>query len=935
VLFAHDGNTKWYEVDEIASVVAATHQNLVTIISACDLTQDSYNPAAPSGAVSFLSAGIPAAVAMQSSILSSAGIMFIEALLDYFISPIENQSDHDNTIAHAAAWARGRMANQSKLRIQQEIDWSFPSLYVTEDGNEKLISLSKFIDGYKPAIIALQQLLPGLTTRPYFNRRNLEGNLRTLLTTNESGAQLICGPPQAGKSTAISFVCGQIFKEAYDHPGNPFRPILYVDLATHRGSFNDEIELVNLINKSIGDATPRNSHLSLFSEFQQKEMTSIAYARLINGILSQSNGIIILDNIDEEKWTYLSPLFTLCNEKKLRVMVVFVKTDTMKRDTAINVDYLSREECELFFSGDSEKAKNAYDAYGGNVFLLGQLRQGHKNPSGKAVVAALLKSVVKRYGVNAKPIISTLYVLSSLPNGVDSHLCKYLDDVTWDTLVELKDLSILVPKNTSAASPLVLPEFLSAALQNDTVNLNPILSNFTRGASHSFKKSMVEILSTDEGYYFVLDTFRTMIGMQGKDKVTVELLRAVPVSAHVVLFQRSRWSQAYELWLNFMSNTAEDSHLASDYLCYGKSAYQSSNIAKADLCIKKLEDLKLTKIEEIGLLDLKAMVLKQKGRSTSAEQLDQMYNRAIEIFDALPEETKSSVETLDKKAILLYNRSIFLRWWKHDLAASEKDMSIARDLFQQCGNRVMTAVSTSEMADMQIDVNANDAVLLSDLLLAKRYFESADQINDLGIALYRIGRLYKRRDAGDVSNSLSTASSYYYKAFTTFLKGNEAKQAAIAFKHFFVIEEYFLKKGSSTSRATMTTQLDVLRHYAKEDSWAARVLRDALWFQFKLTADKGTSLDFLIESFSTGITYPLLAIDGTDKGRACAILVDLLAEFQKRGAQIEIDNLFAEHTNWLATIGVVQADDLKSAEKIAAINKFSTKPNANYGKSTR
>jgi CHAT domain len=225
----------WIPVENLADRILAVRKTFFVMLVACDQVYLDEGPAANSGALSMIQKGIPAVVAMQSSVRADLAATFLGTTLDHFFH---------SGIAQAVAEGRKQMAPGTAA--DSLIDWSFPALFFTEDASERTAELAQSLK-FQPALEAMMRSIP--MPDDYFPRPDLDSVLAEWLRPTEAGLRLITGACGMGKTTAVRSACRRAIARAIQQATAEFRPILYVDFQRYPDPILSSQDLLSVLRE--------------------------------------------------------------------------------------------------------------------------------------------------------------------------------------------------------------------------------------------------------------------------------------------------------------------------------------------------------------------------------------------------------------------------------------------------------------------------------------------------------------------------------------------------------------------------------------------------------------------------------------------------------------------------------------------------------------
>lgn len=883
---------RWQPLELVANAVQHSNNNSLVVLIACDLTYGSGTLPSHSGAITFISKGIPAVIAMQSSIMVKCGRILLDSVINYMFALIRT-GEGDGTLLRAMAYARRRVFDSFRGSQFSNLDWSFPALFVSAGNEDGMGKIRYWQLGFVSALRNIRAKNFTLPTN-YFSRPGIEQQFDALYHSNRLGVCSIGGVPGSGKSALLNYT-GDLYYKHLVEGQNGARHLVYIDFDFEASrTLSNPIELFNIINQRIATICPDHIGVRLVSKLKlsSNSLPGLGDRDRILQEMDDKNVIFIFDNLSQQQYENIKDLLITVNHD-FRKSLIIVPGYSNDFASVIVTGNLTKAETDAFIKqkGIGVNEDIVFNYTGGNLALL-QLIKPDTDPAiinpdlQNETIYQMLDSV----GILGDNYAIALGVLAQFDKGLSKGLSAYTSS-TWEQMVELKNVGIAATRLNEVNEevifvPNITRKFLSAE-NPEIIELgkNKFLEKFDefpQADGNVYNK----LLSMPGGFDFVL----TILRLEKKNFDTtksqgsLDRIRSLVQLAYGPLYSSSRWSLALELMELHISTTPDNFLRALDWINEGKTAWVLGMTELLEHCILKAEQFNMTISERSRVLELKAGLSKIVGNFDQLPQMLAQYNEAEQLLTSLGHgsDNLTEKEIGELKAILLYNRAIVEYWWAGDEQTAFENLKNAIAYFQSADNLVMKHVGLSEYADMRIRHagNANELnSIIQDLLVARNFFSGANIGGDLATAYLRLGRAYckyAKIDQANKSALLQAAAEYFSEASVSSQLSGMEMQELIARGHTIILQgPSFLKKVNT--ELTLTKLDDVinsLRQFAT-NSWAARVIRNFGWEKVILT-NEVDRLAMLKVVLKDALSERLQIKSNTDAGISAQIIIECI-----------------------------------------------------------
>lgn len=937
----------WTSVRGLGDAIALTGQTLLVLLIACDQTHLEETPSAHSGALTLLDAGVPAVVAMQSSVNARLAAEFLGTTLDWLLQSA--------SLPQCVAAGRRRMAPGTDA--ETSTDWAFPTLFVAEDGHRQLQRLTEYIEGYVPALKTLLRGIPA-EPAPYFPRPGLEEWLASALHPDNRGVRAIVGPAEQGKSTLVRYVCRRALASAIERNDLEFRHILYVDLAPFQDPLETPQDLLGILASRTDELlSGLPSTVFEWPKPRSPDGQGLPSASMepLMGALDANHMVLVLDNLP------LAPVWSEFVQRSRDLnhsLVVVVAQDAAK----LPVDDLYLGEVLPLSESDVHRyarefvpgydPDEIYALAGGAIMLLDQLRRLQRQSYPFAEARQLLQEHPLSRGyaqAMLDPLMADekktelLYRLVHLPSGINGHLAgQYVGE--WRDLLDLERSNLLIRDYRAAQDDpwLRLPHFVAAALREfrgDEVRAagKAVVDAFREDVRPDVEARLEELARAPGGVDLLHDLHQTLVGRK-----EWPMARAMALLLHATLYQRGRWFDSARFWTRYLTHAPRDETLPHDWLKLAKAAHLLGEREKAVECLDVADQLGPEPLDSIEILDLHASLIKDTGATERVAEVLDLYDVAMELIEegrASPAAGQDAAPFEQAGANLLYNRAILRRWWTRDVEGALDEMRQAQDRFEALGMRGMHAVARSEWVDMRMAVRDPPPDwngLVETLLQVDDELDAAGSPGDRAICNLRLGRLYRRmpfRTDEERRDNLLKAEEAFETAEHLAVEAGDARLRRII--EVNLVEVAWRDRGAMPDDEAARRLDSVIRilELFSGDAWSMRVLRDALLLRAG-TARRGLPDEvrsWLEKGWRVATSPPLHPRQGTDARRAAQVLCEYLGTLTGSGDLLAVEKLgskarpFVE--GWLA-----KPVDLRDrATWLGELCRFGTSPGEYHG----
>jgi hypothetical protein len=888
----------WIPAEKVASALASSKKTFLALVIACDQVFLADGSSAHSGAYSFLKAGIPAVVAMQSKVQADLAAVFLGTLLDKLLGGL--------SLAAAVADGRKSMAPAGSKLVEEIVDWSFPALFETQSGADQIRDLREYFQ-FRPALEALLRSIP--IAERYFARDTLEEAVTEFLGPKSVGLRTVVGAPTSGRSELIREASRRAIRMAIEKADASFRPILYVDLSRYRGKpIESAADLIAILSNRVEEVKPTISGSSLIDlrlpPARGADGSGLVADRIrqLIELIDQGKFVLVFDNLEEPFGAAWAKFVTASNT--LLYSVVILGTDNHLKQPELGAGYrvdvspLSREETRIYvqhFGPDHvAKADELFNETAGMPYLLDAYMRG------PVAGEDIFKMTISRLPASDQAFI---FKLALLPSGVSPALA-------WDFFPEWHEADVaglalqgvLLSESRYGLGqqwfqiPGMLGRMLRASYENALNEAaEGLISCFAEkiGEENS-EMELQELAERPGGLQFIEDIQEIMIGLGTEEYLG--LARAISILLHEHLYRRAKWWDDYQLTKRVLAAMPFKDTEASDWFRLAKSQHLLGLGDEARASLNQAEKIKTSSLEEVELFDLRINLMKDSGVRERLPEMLQMYEQAFAIVDNYQGEDAEAMTR--KGATLLYNRGILRQHWGRDLSGALRDLKDAKSAYHSFGDVNMEAMAAMEWVDVQLSSRAQEldwAALFGQLASASEMLEAEKAVGDLALCHYRFARFYRRKpyaDADERRTNLLKARDAYESSEKFAKIAGDSRQAAIAGGH--IVEVAWKGLGEmqaeeATSRLNDT--ISTLRTF-DGDAWSGRVLRDMMYLLAELQLNQGSTEAGLTElwaAWKQAKETPLNPMSGTDARRAACILARYLDELVALGETYAAD----------------------------------------------
>lgn len=930
---------EWIPVEKIAKVLAAPQKTFLVLVIACDQVFLEYGSSAHSGALSFLNAGIPAVVAMQSRVRADLAATFLGTLLDKLLGGL--------ALAAAVAEGRKSMAPVGSKLVEDIVDWSFPALFQTQDGADQIRDLREYFQ-FRPALEALLRSIP--TVERYFARDPLEAAVTEFLRARSVGLREVVGSSASGRSELIRECSRRSIRTAIEMGDTTFRPILYVDLNRYGGNpIDSAADLIAILSKRVEEVKPTLSGSSLIDLKLPRARGADGSGLIADPIrqlielIDQGKFVLILDNVEQTVGAAWVEFVTISNT--LLHSVVILGTGTrlgqprLKAECRVDVSPLTRDETRIFLQQFGpehvEKADELFVETAGMPYLLEARVQG------LGAGEDIFQMTMLRLPASDQAFI---YKLALLPNGLSPALA-------WDFFPEWNEADVpglalqgmLLSESRYGLGQMwfQIPEMLGRLLRTwheDALNeaAEELMTHFAEKiGEETAEQELQELADRPGGLQFIQDIQSIMIGLGTKEYFG--LARAISILLHGHLCRRAKWWDDYQLSKRLLAAMPFQDTEASDWFRLAKAQHLLGLGGEARISLEKAEEIKATTLEEVDLIDLRINLMKDAGDRQRLPEMMQMYEQAFALVDNYVGEDAEAIAR--KRGTLLYNRGILRQHWGKDLQGALRDLEDARAAYHSFADVNMEAMATMEWVDVQLssaEPGLDWAALFGELARASEVLDAVQAVGDLALCHYRLARLYRRKPCADPEecrNNLVKARKAYEESERLAGIAGDSRQAAIAGGH--IVEAAWrdldaMEGTEATSRLTNTVSM--LRSF-HGDAWSGRVLRDMLALLAEVQLHDGppqTGLTTLRSAWEQTKESPLNPASGTDARRAARIFALYLDQLVALGETFAAD-LIAGQTKHLIDGWLNQNIDPTKRDWLPGVRAFGKEPGKYHG----
>lgn len=883
----------WVRSGEVGAALTERRSPLLVLLIACDQADSA--AAAESGAVALLNAGVPAVVAMQSSVQATLAAEFLLAVLDGFFQGMG--------VEGAVAAGRRRMAPEAEA--EKHVEWSFPALFLQDGATLGLADLSEYIASRGREY---ERLVRAITPppRPYVSRPMLEDALSGHLRTSV-GLVVLTGGLGVGK-TALARYCARRHSEAVAAQEKECRPLLYVDLDRFPGGVSDRDGLLSILKDYTAEAGIHDAY-ALFRWPSARDAGGELRASTLLETLDQNRTVVVLDHAEHLSPDLHGELAAL-TPRLQRSLVVLVRQPTKIRDAeddptaVVTVRPMDRDEAAEF-CGPSY-SDDLFDAAGGIPLLLKAAMEQSNDVSKGFAPAAVGPPASAQTASNAMLSVvppdleAVLHRLAHFPNGVNSAFgTRYVGE--WRAVLNLEATGVLVTEERYQLGDrwLRVPGLLTQHLRETepdrfTEAGAGVRDAFDRDVADDSEHELTSLAKQPGGISLLHDLQATCIALGDWPRT-----RAIPVLLHGVLYALGRWADDAQLWQRYLVAAPFEATSPADWVLAAKSMHLLGHADQARSYLEHARLRPLTAFSAAQSLMIQAALLKDSGDRLQADRISELYQTARDkIEEAADERGVDRLDIEKERAALDYNQAIFARWWLRESNEAVLTMARARESYAAIGDAWMEAVAASELVDMQIDLPTDERPstrdMIDSLFQADAQLEALDNCGDRAWLYYRLHRAYRKHSGKDADVNAMEAVQ---RAIDFAREAGDERLEMIGRAHAFELRVRNPNLADAgVDDQTAVRLIDRLATFAG-DAWTARVRRDT-WVNLALmraaTGDQEGVGEAWANAWVDAISPPLSPDNGTDARRAQGILCARMHWLIRHAHPLDVDALWAQ-----------------------------------------
>jgi len=926
----------WTPVEAIAGALAASRKTFLVLVIACDQAFLEDGPAAHSGAYCFLEAGIPAVVAMQSKVQATLAATFLGMLLDQLLGGLPL----------AAAVAAGRKSMASSKLTGEIVDWSFPALFETQDGPERIRDLGEYFQ-FRPAWEALLRSIA--KSEMYFPRTGPEGAVTQFLHPSCSGLKAVIGAAESGRAELLREVCRQAIQSSIDRGDTTFRPILYVDLQRYGGNPIDTAAALSaILTERVQEVKPVVAGTALIDLKLPRARGADGSGvvsdplRQLAELIDQGNFVLVMDNARAGSglaWDqFLAASATLLHSAVIVGQEDRKMLPMLAANTIVEILPFTREETRAYVQRFNPEhvadADRWFEETAGMPHFLQALVQGLKTDVSLVMISEL-----------ATRDQQLMLKLTLLPNGVSTALA-------WDFLPGWQEADVpgLVRRGLLLSEsrfglgqqwfriPGMVGRSLQASFENELrVAAETLTTSFAeRIGAGDAEAELLELADRPGGIQFIQDVQAVLIQLASAE--SLEQAQALSVLLHEHLFGRARWWDDYLLTKRVLTALPLDATECGDWLRLAKSQHVLGLGDEARISLDTAKKLVASVLDAAELIDQRINLTKDSGDSKHFPELMELYEQGFALLDGAAGEDERAVNA--KRATLQYNRGILRLHWGRDLKGALQDLEAAESAYRALGNREMEAMAATEWVDVQLsapDRECDWTALLARLAHARDLLEQLQAAGDLGFCHYQFARFFRRKpfdDGQERRNNLMTArQAYKYSAEMAAVAGDTRQEAAAEGQDVEVAWRELGEMADGDAISVLNSIIARLRTF-RGDAWSSRLARDMLSLlaevQLHSAATVGAAAETLKVAWQVSTTDPLDASKGTDARRGARILALYLQRLVDSAQSYEA-NLVAVSAKSLIESWLEQTIDPTKRDWLPQVRAFGKGPGEYHG----
>lgn len=909
---------RWVDVKEFAQHLAKSGKLLLAILIACDQTRIVRAPAAQSGALTLIHHRIPSVVAMQGYVDPGRAKAFLQAFM------------HNLFITHsiAKAAAKGRIAMEVPPEGERwTSDWVLPTVFRGVSKEQEAEQLRVVLGHHQPA---LERLLTFVRPVPIHLRRpTLESQLAKFLTDG-TGLLQISGGIGVGKTQLIRRVTREQIQEAIDNRSPLARPIFYVDLDDYDESSTRERWFLSKLESRFADVRALLSK-STFTTIMSKEWATAELAGVLRAELDHSGMVLIIDHLRNDNTGFWTELTRQAVDLKNSLLIMVGPAAGVLPSTQNNVDVPSfdveetKRYVQQFVNGDMDLAHEWYERSGGNALLLDGLRAVNKSSVIKVptdILSRKQERVATEYIELIKHTltdqeIATLCAFYWIPGLLEAELAHRFmpGDNTFDVLNSLVEKGVLIKTEKSDKQWLSLARLKADGL-SDADTQRAALDLIDRFNDEILlidnSQEALDALAAKPGATALLKGVQSAYLASGEIELAMELASVLTTAFDDNAFQR------YEFLVSVL-HPKPDIHVPdSVWVKAAGTARRVGELDKACSFLAELNDQKLSKDLYADVLNIKAMIMKDRGQSKKRDEILAYYAEAIIIAEAgirgeITDNQRTPDEWSDLLLILLYNRSAILQFFAGLQSDALNDIRRVQELAKQ-RDPVFAAAAKAQ----EVDILLSRPKLITDWphllnLLQDAYgtLTKAQSADHLPYCCYQYARFHRHRPAQSKDHRvqyLRAAARFYDEAAKTAAEFGDFKRRAAAIEHWVKVAWRELGgQPDAISDQQAASKLDeflpALQEY-RGDAYAARILRDTLFLRAEIenTINPARHRELLKAACLASVDPTLNPSEvSDDRRRGMRIFIHYLESLQFINDAVEAESFIAQHRELIST----------------------------------
>ncbi|MFZ5497035.1 MAG: CHAT domain-containing protein [Verrucomicrobiota bacterium] len=879
----------WVRVADFAGALAAEQHAMTVVLLACNQAMLARTRAQRSGAIVLLTAGVPSVIAMQNSIRADCAAWFLGGLLDGMVE--------DGRMAHAAKIGRRQIASHLAADdLRRVLDWSFPALFINDQGAEGLDQLAEMPRELRRQLGATMRGIP----RPAFDIARTADAWDWDGATGLAGRRgwfQVWGAPGSGKTQWVRKLSRHHISRQIEGGTPDKRKVLYVDFDRATDVASDCLGLYEVVRKQARQCSPADA---VWDPWYWPALSGDDPLSHFAEILDANRIVLVLDHYERIVESLPEGLEERLAGLHQSLVVLIADHPPINPDSGYEITALTLEDIRAYFAGRGGPAVTPEDIllHTGGVmrtverYWYSLQRGDDMNGSDALYLAWVLDGLTPEQR-------RLLFLLSRLSEGVNLALL-HARLGRPDDFRQLDRKGVCLREyRAGVSSPFVrlagaLAEALEEAHPDEAEDADRHLLDRVLASLEQWPGSPVErleALAHASGGLDLLLAVQQACGRLGEfDRIV-----ALAESLDRPLTSRGNWQAAFRLWGNAAVVADERPLSADQWVSFGWSRLYTGDATGAGDCVTKARALTNLALSPSRLRLLEAAWLKATGQREREPQILEIYESIVQAGDQTAPARKNA-------ALARYNRALIHRHWRNDLPAALADLATARLIFEEQGDRPMVAITHCEEVEVRLRApgsGAEFAELLRAILDAEKQLAATDDYAGQAFAAYQRARLYRQQagalDGVERINLLSRAQAAYGDARDLADRRELVVERCAGEIHFIELGCGALANVAPREADERLERAVVLLRLARGDAWAQRLQRDTRILQARIASTPDSGIECWQEALTCAVTFPCHPSYGTDRIRTADILRQLAEALRASDRAAELDQTLIQH----------------------------------------